>query len=178
MIEPVVTSRPQAVPPPDAGHPLEDVIRRYQGGVWRYLCALGCGEELAEELTQETFVIVLGRPFEHRSAAQTAAFLRRTAKHRWLKHRGRRVPRREVSAADLVWEASVRDDDQGWFEATSHCLEQLAPRARQAVVGRWVEERSRHELAERLDLQVEGLKTLLRRAARSLRECIEARIER
>ena len=31
----------------------EDLIRRHQSGVWRYLRFLGCPPELADDLTQE-----------------------------------------------------------------------------------------------------------------------------
>ena len=39
------------------------LVREHQAGVWRYLRVLGCPATEAEDLTQETFLAVLTRPF-------------------------------------------------------------------------------------------------------------------
>src|SRR5687768_1521864 len=57
------------------------LIETHQAGIWRYLRALGCENALAEDLTQETFLAVLQRPFQELSGAATAAYLRTTAHH-------------------------------------------------------------------------------------------------
>ena len=47
--------------PEKSGNELDaaQLIREHQAGVWRYLRVLGCSRELAEDLTQETFLAVL-----------------------------------------------------------------------------------------------------------------------
>ena len=83
---------------------------------------------------------------------------------------------RDVEEADLVWDAAVGDGDgQELVDALRHCLDGLAPRARTALIACRVEERRRDEVAAELGLQVEGLKTLLRRSLEGLRECVERR---
>ena len=42
---------------------------------------------------------------------------------------------------------------------------------------RYDEDRSREEIAARLDLTADGVKTLLRRARASLRDCVERKIK-
>ena len=42
---------------------VEELARRHQAGVWRYLRLLGCAPDLADDLVQETFLQVLRRPF-------------------------------------------------------------------------------------------------------------------
>ncbi len=153
------------------------LVQRHQVGLWRYLRALGCDPDTADELVQETFLVVLRRPFLDHDARATGAFLTRTAYRLWLKDRRRRRPKRDVEAADLVWQEVAGDDDgDGWFEAVSLCLDALAPRARKAVIACHVEERRRADVAPELGLEVEGLKTLLRRAVATLRECVERRV--
>jgi RNA polymerase sigma-70 factor (ECF subfamily) len=55
------------------------LIETYQAGVWRYLRALGCDAAQAEDLTQDTFLAVLQRPFQDINPAATAAYLRAAA---------------------------------------------------------------------------------------------------
>src|SRR5438552_15470141 len=65
------------------------LIREYQAGVWRYLRVLGCSPELAEDLTQETFLAVLQRPFTDNGPAATSAYLRQVAKNLYISHQRR-----------------------------------------------------------------------------------------
>ena len=57
------------------------------------------------------------------------------------------------------------------------CLEQLAPRARQAVQRRYGDGASQTEIAAELELGTEGVKTMLRRAREQVGVCIENRKE-
>src|SRR5947209_1257818 len=52
------------------------LIETYQAGVWRYLRAMGCEASLADDLTQETFLAILQRPFNDINPAATNAYLR------------------------------------------------------------------------------------------------------
>ena len=76
-------------PPPTAGFDPLRLIQTYQAGVWRYLRALGCEATLAEDLTQDTFVAVLQRPFNDVSPAATSAYLRKTALNLLISHQRR-----------------------------------------------------------------------------------------
>ena len=52
---------------------LAGMIRQHQAGVWRYLRVLGCDSAGADDLTQETFLAVLQKPFQDYNPAATAA---------------------------------------------------------------------------------------------------------
>ena len=56
-----------------AGVPVdpERLIVEHQAGVWRFLRAAGCEPNLADDLTQEAFVMVLQRPFVEYSRTAT-----------------------------------------------------------------------------------------------------------
>src|SRR5688572_23610575 len=65
------------------------LIEHHQPGVWRYLRALGCEPTLAEDLTQDTFLAVLQKPFQDYNPAATAAYLRRVAYNLFISYQRR-----------------------------------------------------------------------------------------
>ena len=61
----------------------------------------------------------------------------------------------------------------------SACLKKaVSPRVRRALELQYRDRASRAEIAAELDLAVEGVKTLLRRARSALRDCVERRLGR
>ncbi|HYW78416.1 MAG TPA: sigma-70 family RNA polymerase sigma factor [Thermoguttaceae bacterium] len=157
------------------------LVRAHQAGVWRYLRFLGCDPAEADDLTQEAFLVVLRGEFEVRSPAQTAAYLRTVARNRLLMDRRKQRSRPEVvdlEAAEAVW-AEVAGDDgmDGYLAALGECLQKaVSPRVRRALELQYRDKAARAEIATQLDLAVEGVKTLLRRARTALRECVQRRL--
>jgi RNA polymerase sigma-70 factor (ECF subfamily) len=159
---------------------LADLVREHQAGVWRYVRYLGADLPEADDLTQETFLTVARAPFEERCSKQTVAYLRTVAGNqlRML----RRKQKREVEcvtleAAEAVWAEAAGDDGlETYLDALRECLQNLDGRARHAIDFHYREETSREQIAERLDMKPEGVKTLLRRTRQVLRECIERRL--
>ncbi|MEL7266571.1 MAG: sigma factor, partial [Planctomycetota bacterium] len=80
-----------------------DLVQFHQRGIWRYLRMLGCDENTAEDLTQETFLKVLRQSnFVQHSDAATASYLRRTA-HNLLVSMHRKEGRvRVVGSAEIL----------------------------------------------------------------------------
>ncbi len=154
------------------------VVERHQVWLWRYLRTLGCSAPDADDLVQDTFVAFFQNEMEDRHAGATARYLRSTARNLFVSDRRRRRAVRDVAEADLVWDRFCGNDDgAGYFDAIARCLDELAPRARRAVVARHVEGVSRAECAEELGIRTEGVKTLLRRAVATMRECVARRTD-
>ena len=138
-------------------------------------------EALADDLTQEAFLEVWRKPFEEFSPRASAAYLRTVARNRFLmmiRREGRRPELTDLDAADSAWERHAGDDGgDSRVDALRACLETLKDQARRAIDLLYGEQRrSRAEAAELLELKVEGLKTLVRRAKVKLRECVERRV--
>ncbi len=157
---------------------LADLVREHQVGVWRYLRFLGCDAPEADDLTQETFLAVMEKPFDVRSRRETAAYLRTVARRRLLMHcrkRDRELIVGDLQAAEVVWAAAAGDNGLGdYLDALRQCLQSaIDERTREALQLQYHNGSSRREIAERLDLAAEGVKTLLRRARASLRACVE-----
>jgi RNA polymerase sigma-70 factor, ECF subfamily len=157
----------------------EQLIRTHQRDVWRFLVAIGCDHHEADDLTQEAFIRVLEGNFQYRGEPETAAWLRKTARHLFLtrvRKQSRTVPVADVETLVADWEqyqAAMPEDERiAWLR---ECLEALGERAREALSQRYALDLSRDEMARRLGLEPTGVRTLLERARRALRECVEKR---
>ncbi|HEX5445100.1 MAG TPA: sigma-70 family RNA polymerase sigma factor [Pirellulales bacterium] len=170
------------------------LIEEHQTGVWRYLRVLGCDAAEAEDLTQETFLAVLQKPFQDYQRAATAAYLRQVARNLLMSSR-RRATRGAVvvksaaemglgdldaaamDAAEAAWLRWSGDDDGAErLAALRRCLQTLTERARQALELRFGEQASRADIAAALGMSEDGAKNVLQRAKQHLRACIEQEI--
>ena len=159
------------------------LVRAHQAGVWRYLRFLGCEATEADDLVQETFLAVLRKGFEHRSAAQTAGYLRTVARNRLLMARRKQrnsPPSVDLEAAEAVWaQVAGADGLNDYLAALEDCLKvAVSPRVRRALELQYRDRASRAEIGAELDMAVEGVKTLLRRARSALRDCVQRRLGR
>ena len=166
---------------------LADLVRTHQAGVWRYLRFLGCDRTEADDLTQETFLTVIKTPFEHRSSRETAAYLRKVARNRLLavRRKQKRVSAMgdldyDLDQAEAVWAEMAGDNGLGdYLAALEDCLQAaVTPKAREAIDLKYREDASRDEIADQLKMAADGVKTLLRRARSSLRDCVERKLNR
>lgn len=169
-----------SLPPPPAvqaaAAPLDvqRLVHEHQTGVWRYLRVLGCPAAEADDLTQETFLAVLTKPFHDYNRQATAAYLRRVARNLFISSRRRAVATAELDDAEAAWlRWAVQDDGEDLMNALRGCLQKLTDRARQVLDLRFGRQASRAEIASAVGLSEDGAKNLLQRTKQQLRECIE-----
>jgi RNA polymerase sigma-70 factor (ECF subfamily) len=167
-------------PPATAGFDPVRLIEVYQAGVWRYLRAMGCEASLADDLTQDTFLAVLQRPFQDVSSAATSAYLRKTALNLLISHQrraGRVVAMEHIEELDQTWSRwAGKDNGDAAVEYLRNCLKRLTPRARQALDMRFQGELSRTDIATALNITEHGAKNLMQRAKQQLRQCVEHKL--
>jgi RNA polymerase sigma-70 factor (ECF subfamily) len=160
---------------------LADLVQQHQAGTWRYLRFLGADGAEAEDLLQETFLAVIRSSFVYRSRGETAAYLRQVARNQLLQARrrdGRQVNTVELRGAEQVWaEVAAEDGLDEYLSALEVCLSRLKNRARQVVDLHYREGLGRAEIAARLQMKPEGVKTVLRRARQLLRLCVERKVK-
>jgi len=159
---------------------LVQVVASHQAGVWRYLRALGCDACLADDLTQETFLEVMRRPFVHYNDSATGAYLRRVAHNLFITVRRR--------AGKVVYTEKAAEFEQAWMrwagfdggnralDALDECFKRLTSRAQQALRMRFADDASRESIAGALDISEHGAKNLMQRAKTQLRECVESKL--
>lgn len=171
---------PMSQPPPEVAFDAARLVGEYQAGVWRYLRALGADPPLADDLTQETFLAVIRKPFEVYHPAATASYLRKVARNLFITHQRRANPFVQLGDLDRVdteWSRWVgHDNGEELLAALKHCLETVSPRARMALEMRFRDKASRVAIAAALSLSPDGAKNLMQRAKKALRECIERKM--
>jgi RNA polymerase sigma-70 factor (ECF subfamily) len=161
---------------------LASLVERHQSGVWRYLRFLGARATEADDLTQETFLALARGQFVERDERQTAGYLRAAARNQLLalrRRQNREVSTVQLEAADSVWAAAAGRDGglTRYLDALRGCLEELEGRARLAINLHYRARAGREAIAAQLNMQPDGVKTLLRRTRDLLRGCIERKIK-
>lgn len=164
----------------EQGLDIESLVRAHQADIWRFLRALSCSAHEAEDLTQETFLEVMRKPFEQRSEASTAAYLRLVAKHRLFMERRKQGRMKELEALEGIeeqWAEFARDDGgEGRVEALKQCMQGLEERELRALDMRYRLNLPREEIARALGLSDGGVKNLMERARDKLKQCVERKL--
>ena len=110
----------------------------------------------------------------------TRAYLRRVARNLMLKQRRRAHQGPcfvDLEEADRAWcEEGGSDHGEEYRSALQKCLNGLGERPRQVLDLTYGEGLQRREVAKRLQMRDQGVKTLLHRVKARLRECIERRM--
>lgn len=164
-----------AAPWADAQAP--DAADRYR--LWRYLRALGADAAEADDLAQEAMLVAhQAAPAQPaRDAAAQAAFVRGIARNLWLRSRRwwqRRREREIAVAVDELWDATAAHDGGDELLARLRdCLGSLQPRVRRALELHYHDGLGWRAIAADLAMKTNGVKTLLQRARRALRQCLE-----
>lgn len=160
----------------------ERLVEVHQRNVWRYLRAIGCQPNEADDLTQETFLAVLRKPFHDYNDVATAAYLRKVAYHRLVSacRRKKRLPLTTLTDPEQVdttwmgWQMDDRNDEI--LDVLKECLSQLPGRSLAALEMRFRDGLSRKQMARELSISENGVKNLLQRAKTRLRESVERRL--
>lgn len=162
---------------PAPADPFAALVVAHQPMLWRYLRLCGADAHEASDLLQDAFVRLFegmqrGEPIEH-----PAAFLRATARYLLIAVRRRDQRRAELSrwidAVDAHVAATPCALGAERLDALRACIERLAPRAREAVRIHHLDGASLRDTATRLQLGLEGARSLLARARSALRTCVD-----
>jgi len=160
----------------------ERIIHAHQRGVWRYLRFIGCSTTEADDLTQETFLAAWKSDFSEINEAATAGYLRTVAKSRFLmmlRTRGRRPAETDLVEVDADWVQLVESEDE-WDVRTvalEECLQGVQGKAREVIDMSYRQDLRYADIARRLGMKPEGVRTLMTRVIAKLRECMEMKLE-
>ena len=165
---------------------LAKLIRAHQVELWRYLRYLGADDGEADDLLQETFLAAWrsGRLTKIAQPRAQAAYLRGIVRNLFCAHcrrQGRRprpVDARLLEQAEQVWTAEVRGGGADYLDALRQCVRLLHGRARDLIAMQYADGLSVAEIAARLGMAADGVKTLGRRTREALADCVRRRLAR
>lgn len=168
---------------------LEAIIRRHQAELYRYIRYLGATDATtAEDVVQDMFVAAWksDSPPSLSNNRRMAAWLRGIGRNIFLMHcRKHRtspilVDSEWLERAETCWDAEGLGGEGADVhrDALRLCLEKLSDREQQVLDYRYAERIGRGEMARRLNMTDNGVKSLLQRLRRNLAACIRRRINR
>jgi len=155
-----------------AGRRREALIRAHWAEVRRFLRVLGADAPTADDLAQDAFVIALRKGVAERDDRDgVRAFLRATARNVFLASLRRRRPH-SLADVEAVWTEEEATVDAR-RDALRDCMDRLTERVQRGLHLAYGERRSRAEVAAALGIRPGGVKSLMRRARHTLKECVE-----
>lgn len=168
--------------PPERSDPVTAFVRQHQTALCRFMRLCGAGSQ-AEEVAQEAFVIAIRRGVVEQDPSPARAFLRQTAKHLWLRRqRNERLRQtRQAEVAEHLWQQQIAPREgtgDEWLDALTACLAQLPERSRTAIDRTYRDGLGRAELGAELQIGEHGVRSLLQRLRKTLKECMQRRLSR
>jgi RNA polymerase sigma-70 factor (ECF subfamily) len=155
--------------------------------VYRYLRYLGAAREVAQDLTQETFVVAFQKNAQGQlnQTYSLVAWLRGVARNLFLAYcrRSRCNPVRldsgYVERAEALWaEEFGGSDSSDHLAALRECLQGLPQRQQEMLRLQYSLQKSRADIAAASGLTEDGVKTAMRRLRAVLAQCIQRRLLR
>ena len=163
------------------GDAIEELVRQHQSSLRAYLRYLGCATSSVDDLAQETFLTFLSANFDVVDDRSTAKFLRSIARHLFLKSLRSADPQslaEELDDADATWVRYLDQDGGGpYLDALKACLRVVKGRTKAALALRYESGLGRGAIADRLGASESAVHSMLVRVRRSLRECVERRLQ-
>lgn len=167
-----------------------ELIRRYERPVFSLVYRMVRDRELAEDLTQDTFVKVLTHIEKYRSEFKFSSWLFKIANNVAIDHLRKRQldtismdgsPHASSAAEIQATSFDLADKSESALEemearelgsAIEQAIATLRPEYRSCIMLRHVEGRSYEEIAATLDLPLGTVKTFIHRARHQLRELL------
>jgi RNA polymerase sigma-70 factor (ECF subfamily) len=164
---------------------LVSLVHSHQAQVYRYLRYLGAARDVAQDLTQETFVVAIQKNAQGQldQTSNLVAWLRGVSRNLFLAHcrRSRCSPVRldsgYVERAEALWAQEFGSSDgSDHLAALRQCLQGLPQRQQEMLRLQYSLRKSRADIAIASGLTEDGVKTAMRRLRAALAQCIQRRL--
>lgn len=157
------------------------LFTRHQRRVYLHILAQVPNPVEAEEILQETNVVIWNKYRQFEAGTNFFAWAARIASYEVMKHRDRRRRDRLSFSSELVAQIAAESlesaDTLGQRrQALMHCLGKLSPRDRDLVQQRYAPGQSGKDLAERVGRPANSVYQSLSRIRRALFECVNRRL--
>jgi len=153
---------------------IERLYRELGPMIWAYLRRQPVAPDEADEILQETFVVVAANPAAVRAAASQRAWLFGIARNLLREHVRRHSRRRSEPLPEDFAAPSAPAGDGEEIEAMRRAIAGLPEAQREVLELRLREDLSYKEIAEVLEVPIGTVRSRLHHAVRALRERVAA----
>ncbi len=165
---------PEAPTHPDSTVRVQQLFVRHQGIVKAFILSLQPGFADAEDVLQETFLVVTKKAGEFEEGTNFIAWACAIARLKLWE--ARRQASRPVLSDEAIAALCEDAPDEAFFHerlaALRSCMGKLAPRAREVVMLRYHSELSSQAIADRVAWKESAVRVALSKARASLRKCV------
>jgi RNA polymerase sigma-70 factor (ECF subfamily) len=158
---------------------IQQLFVKHQLGLRAFILSLEPNFTDAEDLLQEVFLVITRKANEFAEGTNFFAWACTIARYKLLELLRRRA--RSQALSEEVIEALCAVEPEQQFDDSrlailQHCLEQLAPKARQMMYLRYYGEHSPAQIARLVSWTPNAVRVALSRARSVLQECLERRM--
>jgi len=158
---------------------VQQLFVKHQLGLRAFILSLEPNFTDAEDLLQEVFLVVTRKANEFEEGTNFFAWACTIARYKLLELLRRRA--RSQALSEEVIEALCTVEPEHHFDDSrvvilQHCLEQLAPKARQMMYLRYYGEHTPSQIARLVSWTPNAVRVALSRARTVLQECLERKI--
>jgi RNA polymerase sigma-70 factor, ECF subfamily len=154
---------------------------RHQPRIKGFILALMPDFAVADDVLQETFLVVQKKAAEFDPSTNFLAWTYRIARFQVMKaqtsHQRHAARLSDAVLESLADSAPMEPWDDGRLKHLPICVEKLAPQARRIIDLFYRDEYKPQEIAQRLSWKPEAVSVALSRARKALRECIEKQLQ-
>ena len=159
--------------------PYNEIIRRYEPVVYNLSFKYLRNQEVAEEVTQETFLKVYAQLERLRDATQLKSWVLRIASNLCtdlFRKQSRRTELKTQYQSEEMLQATTEEAADPRMEALKECMSILANRDQELIMLHYFSELTVKDLAEQLKLGVSAIKMRLSRCRDKLLACINKKM--
>ena len=174
--------RPVPPPPeaPDATAEVQRLFLKHSGAIKGFIMALLRNPSLADDVLQETFLVVTAKAGSFRLGTNFVAWACTIARFKTLEAIRRQQPQlhllREAVIEALAADVPEEEEREEVLRHLERCMAELPTSAREVILLRYFQSLLPDEIGRRLSLKIDSVYVTLSRARRSLRGCVEAKL--
>jgi RNA polymerase sigma-70 factor (ECF subfamily) len=146
-----------------------------------FVLSLVSDYSLVDDIVQETFLVVTQHANDFKRGTNFRAWVWKIARYKTLQLLEKRPPVSGRFVPDVIEALCAHESSENWFaeEQLRHlkmCIEELAPKAREAVELRYHQAHRPPQIARLMGWTIDSVNVVLSRARAFLRDCVTERM--
>ena len=169
-------------PIPAAVALVQKLFLKHQPAIRGFLMAMQPDVHLVDDLMHTVFLCVSEKAESFDAERNFVAWARGIAKIELLRHRRASAQAPQSFAPEVIEQLSQSAPDREFveqrIEAMTTCMDELSPRAREAIDLRYQQDLAPPEIASRMSVALSSINVTLSRARAALRKCVQQKLKR